>query len=204
MTVEMHRRSVVVWDVPPAIERGSAFRVRIGIKCALACPSERWTLDVRDHDGNVRATATVGNEIWPGTAALYFSEIELRAPDAEGLYEWVARAPQCASGDNAHAQASAGFNVRTMASPQCLLTVIAVDKESRTPIQGAKVVLHPYRAVTDARGVASIAVAKGRDRLFVSGGQYFPFRVDSEVTADMTLRAELEMDLAPGDAELWP
>ena len=47
-----------------------------------------------------------------------------------------------------------------------------------------------YRAFTNERGVAEVKVPKGEYRLFVSGKNYFPFRSDSEVSTDMTIRAE--------------
>ncbi|HEX7080387.1 MAG TPA: hypothetical protein VF329_05190 [Gammaproteobacteria bacterium] len=84
------------------------------------------------------------------------------------------------------------------------MTVVAVDRQSGLPVKGARVVAHPYRAVTDERGVAELHVPKGAYRLFVSSRAYFPFRRDAEATADATIRAELEADSGPSDAELWP
>jgi hypothetical protein len=71
------------------------------------------------------------------------------------------------------------------------------------PIAGAKVVVHPYRALTDADGVAEIRLPKGAYRLFVSGHERFPFRSDGEISGDLTITAELDDDFGPSDAELW-
>jgi hypothetical protein len=95
------------------------------------------------------------------------------------------------------------FQIRTVTAPEYLVKVVAVDAESRAPLPGAKVVVHPYRAITDAHGVAEIRVPKGAYRLFVSGRDHFPFRSDGEISADVTIRAELDKDLGPSDAELW-
>jgi hypothetical protein len=103
-----------------------------------------------------------------------------------------------------HAAASAGFQVRVEAKGECLLTVVAVDARSSAPVRGAKVVVHPYRAMTNALGVAEIRVPKGAYRLFVSGLDRLPFRSDGKITADVTVRAELDPDFGPSDAELWP
>jgi len=54
--------------------------------------------------------------------------------------------------------------------------------------------MHPYRAITDEKGVAKIKVTKGRYDILVSGSKYVPVRILAEVTADMATRAELEMD----------
>lgn len=201
-TPKRHSRSIVVWDVPSAIERGARFRVNVGIKCCADCPPDTWVFGIRDHDGHVVASRRVGSEPWPGTAALFHAEAELEAPDAEGLFTWEAFAPAI-DDDAAHGEACATFGVRVVRAPEHRLTVVAIDKESRSPVAGAKVVVHPYRATTDERGVAELRVPKGAFRLFVSGRHYFPFRYDGDAAEDLTLTAELVVDLGPSDAELW-
>ena len=86
---------------------------------------------------------------------------------------------------------------------ECRVTVVAVDTERHTPVRNAKVVMHPYRAATDARGVAQIMVPKGAYRLFVSGPNHVPFRRDVEMTTDVTIRAELALELGISDADIW-
>ncbi len=204
MTVEPHATRIVVWDTPPAVECGAPFRIRVGIKCAAECPAAGRTVEIRDSDGRCVASAPVGDAPWPGTS-LYSTELELRAPEAAGLHAWEAVAPDVdgETGGPVHARASTRFQVRAVTAPECLVKVVAVDAESRAPLEGAKVVVHPYRAVTDARGVAEIRVPKGAYRLFVSGRDHVPFRSDGEISADVTIRAELDKDLGPSDAELW-
>jgi hypothetical protein len=48
--------------------------------------------------------------------------------------------------------------------------------------------------VTDKRGVAEVRVAKGASKLFVSETRYLTFRLPVDVTADMTGRAELDLE----------
>lgn len=203
--MEPHATRIVVWDVPPAVECGAPFRVHVGIKCAAGCALKGRTVEIRDADGRGVASAQVGDAPWPGTS-LYSAAIELRAPETAGLHAWEASAPE-AGGEAvdrpAHARASARFQIRAVPAPECLVKVVAVDAESRAPLRGARVVVHPYRAVTDARGVAEIRVPKGAYRLFVSGRDHFPFRSDGEISADVTIQAELDKDLGPSDAELW-
>lgn len=206
MGTESHDRHVVVWGVPPAIEHGAPFRVRVGVTCTSACAPDAWTVAVRDHDGVTRASGSLGAEPWSGTAALYHAELELTAPDAEGLLTWEAVAtPVSSKGDDApeHREARVSFRVRSVPPPDCLVTVVAVDRQRQAPVEGATVVAHPYRAVTDARGVATLRLPKGDYRLFVSGRDYMPFRRDGAIIGEMTIEAELELDLGPSDAELW-
>ncbi|MED5563079.1 MAG: hypothetical protein VYB16_01080, partial [Gemmatimonadota bacterium] len=100
-------------------------------------------------------------------------------------------------------EAVAPFGVRVVPAPECLLMVVAIDMESQTPVQGAKVVVHPYKTVTDERGVAEVRVPKGEYRLFVSGKKYFPFRSDGEIKTDVTIKAELTVDRELSDADIW-
>jgi hypothetical protein len=202
--LEPHATRIVVWDTPPAVECGTPFRVRVGIKCASECLAAARTVEIRDADGRAVASAPVDATPWPDTS-LYSAEIELRAPAAAGLHAWEAVAPEVGgeTGDPAHAGATTRFQIRVVPAPECLVKVVAVDAVSRAPLQGAKVVVHPYRAVTDASGVAEIRVPKGAYRLFVSGRNRFPFRRDGEISADVTIEAELDQDLGPRDAELW-
>lgn len=130
------------------------------------------------------------------------TEVDLSAPDTEGLYAWEAKA-QAGGLDIPHAECIASFGVRVVPTPECLLTVVAIDVESQTPVKGAKVVVHPYKAFTDERGVAEVRVPKGEYRLFVSGRNYFPFRSDGEVKTDVTIRAELALDPGLSDADVW-
>jgi hypothetical protein len=225
-TAKPHSTRVVVWDVPSTIESGETFSVKLGVNCSSECRPNGWTVEVRDQSGERRATVTFGGESWPGTSALYYAEVELSAPDTEGLHTWEAKAlakaaadPQAdglaegpadasAEGpaddpDIPHAEAVAPFGVRVVPAPECLLTVVAIDMESQTPVEGAKVSVHPYKTFTDERGVAEVRLPKGEYRLFVSGKNYFPFRSDGEMKTDVTIKVELAVDRELSDADIW-
>ncbi|HUQ52893.1 MAG TPA: hypothetical protein VM692_11775 [Gammaproteobacteria bacterium] len=204
--MEAHATHIVVWDAPAAVERAAPLRFKVGVKCAAECSSAGRRVAIRDAQGRELASAVVGDVAWPGTAALNYAEFELPAPDADGLHAWVAalEADAAAAPDHApHAAATSQFQVRVVPAPECTVKVVAVDAASRTPVGGARVVVHPYRAVTDSQGIAELRVPKGAYRLFVSGRDYFPFRSDGDVRADVTIEAELYADRGPSDAELW-
>lgn len=200
--IEPHSTHIVVWDAPSTIECGKKFSIKFGVKCSCECRPDDWVLEVRDHDGNKLANATLGDEVWPDTAALYYTEVELTAPDSEGLHAWEAKFPATELAIP-HSECVASFNVRVVATPDCVLTVEAIDRETQTPVEGARVVIHPYRAFTDEHGLAQVRIPKGEYRLFVSGKNYFPFRSDSEVNTDMTIRAELTLDQELSDADVY-
>ena len=202
-TVKPHSTHVVVWDAPSTIECGERFSIKFGVKCSSECRPDGWTLEVLDHDRKKLARATLSDDAWPGTAALYYTDVDLTAPDTEGLHAWEAKA-SATGWDVPHVEGTASFGVRVVPTPECVLTVEAIDMESQTPVKGAKVVVHPYRAFTDESGLAEVRVPRGAYRIFVSGRNYLPFRSDGDVTADKTIRAELALDLELSDADVWP
>lgn len=204
--MQPHATRIVVWDMPPAVECGAPFRVKVGVKCAEQCGAAPRGVEIRNERGDVVGTGVVGDVPAAGTAALYYADVELHGPAAEGLHGWEARVAELvdvATGSVTHTAASVPFRVRAVRAPECLLKVIAVDARSKLPIPGARVVVHPYRTLTNSDGVAEIRLPKGAYRLFVTGRDRFPFRSDGEISGDVTIQAELDEDLGPSDAELW-
>lgn len=197
-----HQTRVVVWDTPAAVERGARFAVRIGAACSSGRETAGRRVEVRDHQGRLQATAALGDHPWPGTVALHHAEVTLVAPDVEGLHTWEA-AVLTEGLEPAHTGGCARFGVRVSPAPACRVTVVAVEAESGEPVAGARVVAHPYRAVTDDRGAAELQVPAGRYRIFVSGRGSVPFRFDGEVQADTTIRAQLVRDAELSDADIW-
>ena len=187
--VTSHTTSVVAWDVPSAIVAREKFRIKVGIKCSNECHLTNTDFGIYDDEGAQVATGTLSDERWPGTTGVYVAEVELDAPAGEGLYTWSVK--------DLHAEGSTSFGVRVVSPPECLLRVEAVDKITRTPISGARVVMHPYKAVSDERGVAEVRVAKGTYTLFVSQSRYLTFGLPVEVHTDRTARAELSLEPVP-------
>jgi hypothetical protein len=191
-SVKSHTTSVVVWDIPSAVVIGERFKTKIGIKCSSECPLKDRDFGIYDHEGRRVATAALSADHWPGTT-LYSANVELEAPAAEGHYTWSVK---CAASDveMPHGEGCTSFGVRVVSRPELVVTVETVDMVTQTPLSGARVVMHPYRAVTDKRGVAKLRVAKGPYKLFVSETGYLNFGLSLDVTADVTVRAELDLE----------
>jgi hypothetical protein len=185
-----HATNVNAWGLPSAIAAGERFRFKVGIKCSAGCELAGRQLSVFDDEGVQVGTAGLRVDVWPGTSALYFAEVEAQAPVATGDHEWRVECPESES-DLPHAAGSFSFAVKVVSPPDHEVTVEAFDIETQTPIAGAHVLLHPYRALTDENGLAKIKVAKGRYQLFVSGLQYIAYHGVIDITGDVTARAEL-------------
>jgi hypothetical protein len=184
-----HEASVNVWGLPSAIAAGERFRFKVGVKCSAGCKLAGRKLSIFDHEGAQVAEAQLVDDVWPGTGALYFAEVEALAPLQIGDFEWRVETP--GSDEVPHAAGSCSFAVKIVSPPDHEVTVEAFDSEQQTPVKGAHVLLHPYRAFTDESGVARVKVAGGRYTLVVSGFRYVAYEGVVDVTDDVTIRAEL-------------
>jgi hypothetical protein len=188
-----HATSVNVWGLPPAIAAGERFALKVGIKCSAGCKLTGRPLRIFDHDGAQVGGASLLDDIWPGTTALYFSELEAQAPLKAGDYKWQVRTPASERGAP-HAAGSFTFTVKVVSPPDYEVTVAAFDSATQTPINGAHVLLHPYRISTDETGIAKVKVTRGRYKLVVSGFNYIPYEGNIDVAGDVTIRVELAVE----------
>jgi hypothetical protein len=189
--VTPHEAHLSAWDVPSTIVAGERFRFMVGVRCSAGCCLAGHALDVHDRDGSQIGTTHLGTEIWPGTEALYVAEVAGQAPTAAGTYQWEVKTP---AWDLAlpHAAGAIDVAVKVVNPPECEVTIEAFDRETQTPIKAARVVMHPYRAITDENGVAKVKVTKGQYDILVSASKYLAVNTSVEVTADMITRAELD------------
>jgi hypothetical protein len=200
-TVKPHTIRVLAWDIPTAVVGGEKFKMKIGIKCSSECRFADEEIGIEDfgiysHDREALATGKISGELWPGTSGLYFTEVELNAPATAGLYNWNVKCPGT-DGKIPHTEGTTGFGLRVVNPPECLVSIETIDKESQTPLKGVRVVMHPYAAVSDEYGIAQLRVAKGTYRLFVAQTSYLTFGLPVEVTADMNVKAELDLEPVP-------
>jgi hypothetical protein len=194
-TVKPHTTSVVLWDIPSAVVAGERFNIKVGIKCSRECDLKSCNFRIYNHDGAEVTAVTLSGNRWPGTG-LHFAELELEAPGVQDLYTWSVKCAGWAVGIP-HDEGSVSFGIRVVGQPECLVTIETIDRETQLPLSGARVVMHPYRALTDERGVAKVHMAKGAYQLFVSQTNYLTFALPVEVTANMTARAELDLEPVP-------
>ncbi len=204
ITVKPHATRIVVWDVPSAVVVGEKFHLKVGLKCSSGCPAAGREFAICDSKGTHVATGAVGSDLWRSSTTLHFAEVEVTAPITEGHHLWQVNVPASAM-EIPHEQRSDSFAVRSVPPPDCLVRVEVIDNEERTPLNGASVVMHPYRAVTDDRGMAEIGMARGQYRLQVSRSKHLASSRSIEVTGDVTTRVELDLErvTSPDDRYVW-
>src|SRR5262249_37839013 len=130
-----HAVSVNVWGLPSAVVAGERFGLKVGIKCSAGCKLSGRPLRIFDHAGGQVGTARLLDDVWPGTSALYFSELEAQAPPEAGDYQWQVRTPASEQGVP-HAGGSFTFTVKVVRPPDHEVTVAAFDGAKQTPING--------------------------------------------------------------------
>jgi hypothetical protein len=190
---DTHTLELTVWDVPPVTAAGERFTLVVGARCSEGCDLGGKALNLFDQHGSCACTVKLGAVVWPGTEALYFAKIEAQAPLAAGSHPWSAKMEGW-DAEPPHAGGAFPLMVRVVAAPDCAVTVRVVDRETQKPITGARVVLHPYRAVTGDSGIASIKIAKGKYDILVSASRYLPVCVSGEVGADVAITTALDAD----------
>lgn len=191
--VQPQKLRLLVWDVPTAIVSGQTFAFKVGAKTSVAADLTGLSVEIVDHEGNRVAMANVTGDILPGTTGLHVADIEVAAPSIVGLHKWEARV---AASDQspAHGSASLSFGVRFVPEPECAVTVEATEIDGQTPIVGAHVVMHPYRALTDETGAARFHVPKGDYTVLVSKAKYEATNVKLAVADDVTTRTRLALE----------
>src|SRR5437773_2128832 len=118
-----------------------------------------------DHEGARVGTENLLGDVWPGTRALYFAEVEAQTPLTPGDYKWQVKTTGSGLGVP-HAAGLFTFAVKVVSPPDHEVTVEAFDSQTQAPIKGAHVLLHPYRAFTNESGLAKVNVARGTYKLF--------------------------------------
>ncbi len=201
--VKAHASHVTVWDVPSIVSIGETFRVKVGVKCAAGCDLGGRELHVADGSGFVRGSSPLLPQPWPRTAATYYCEIVAQAPDDPGAYTWTARSPVTESG-LPHLEGTSSFGIHVVPPPECTVEVEAIDAKKGTPVEGALVVLHPYRAHTGANGIATMRVRRGEYSILVSKTKFDQMARTVEINGDFATRVSLVEEAAERDvADLY-
>ena len=181
--------SLAVWDIPSPVVIGERFTVKVGAKSSAGCDLKRRSVEIRC-GGNVVARGALGDTPWPGTAALYWTELGLAAPPQEGACSWSAQF-EASSLELPHDGTSSTFSVVVVRPPEHKLTIKVIEKDTANPIDEAVVRLGAYRAETGRAGLAEIRMPKGRYELHVwkAGYDIKPTTLDLQDDASIEVEA---------------
>ncbi len=189
----VHETSLAVWDIAPAVVAGETFSVKVGAKSSTGCALDGSRIEVLDGDA-VMAAGCLGETPWPGSDALYWTEIEVRAPAQPGNLAYAVRFDASAL-EEPHLGATSLFNVSVVAKPEHTLTVKL--NAGGAPVEAAYIRLGPYRAITNASGVAQVRASKGRyDLVIWKAGYDVP---STAVTVETDAVVPVEARMLPED-----
>ena len=71
------------------------------------------------------------------------------------------------------------------------MTVQVIDKDFKTPVKNADILLNTYRTYTDEHGIAKVEVPKGAHEFYVSAHNYEIYQGQVEIAGDVTVNVEL-------------
>lgn len=195
-----HTPSMAVWDVPSPVMIESAFRVKVGVTCPITCHLTGQLVEVRDEGGARVGEGRLGGAVWPGTTAMYWTDVEMSVPATEGVRLWTATFSAALS-PLAHGEVSAGFSFRAAGRPQHLVSVKMIAKDSGLPLGDAEVRVGLYEAWTDEGGMASVRVPQGTYELSIRKDGYSAPETTVEVSRDLTVAVEASVVLTKAERE---
>lgn len=190
LVVKPHSTSVTVWDVAAPVSLGTTIRLKVGVKCSSACNLEGKEVEIYDSAGTKIATARLGSTLWPGTSAMYWAEMEVKSPGAEGYHQWKARFPDPGLRAS-HEKAQCLFGFSVVRPPEHVVTIEVIDQSTEAPIKNAHLRLGAYAGDTDDSGFAKLEVTQGEYRLSIWAPEKHVFETDIVVSSDTALKAEL-------------
>ncbi|MEW6670908.1 MAG: hypothetical protein AB1427_04345 [Thermodesulfobacteriota bacterium] len=192
--VRPHGTGIAVWDIPSPVAFGAEFKIKAGVKCAAECNLSGSPIEIYNHEGVCVASGELGSVPWPDSNALYWAEVGLKAPVAEGVYNWTVKFSEPGL-EPAHEKAADTFAFATARPPEHLVTVKVVDKTTLKPLEQAIVTLRangsPYINRTDDSGVASLHVPGDEYTLYVLNEDYKDFQATARIAGDVAIEAGL-------------
>lgn len=180
-----HDASLAVWGVPATVPAGERFQVTVGARSAASYALGGGRIEVTG--AGATSDRRLGGAPWPGSEALYFTELTLHAPDRPGRCAFSVRFDPAGVAEP-HREARASFDVVVVAVPQHTLTVKVAAGDA--PVESAHIRLGPYRATTGADGVATLRVAAGCYDLIVWRAGYDTPSRPLELAADTAVHVE--------------
>src|SRR6476619_7095969 len=78
-----HETSLAVWDISSPVVVGRRPALKVGVSCAAGCNLSGTSVGLHNDGGDCIATGKLGSAPWPATAALYWAELDLAAPERE-------------------------------------------------------------------------------------------------------------------------
>jgi hypothetical protein len=193
-----HATSIAVWDLTSPVVVGHRPTLKVGVSCASGCRLSGSAVDVCDDRGDRVAAGRLGSAPWPATAALYWVELDLAAPEREGDLSLSIHATPTLP----HAAATSVLTVNVSAPPEHRVTLRVIDKTAGTPLAGVELRIGRFRTASDAIGIASVELPGGTYEIGTWKNGYDIVSKTVVIGADTTIDLELTAAREP-DQPYW-
>jgi hypothetical protein len=195
-----HRTSLAVWAIPSPVLIAERFTITVGAKSAGGCALGGAKVEILDYTGAMIGDGVLGDTPWPGTDALYWTQITLAAPPRDGMYSWRAAfaGTECKV---PHDGSSGAFSFAAVRRPEHRLTVKVIESGTAAPMENVHVALGPFRAATDGAGLAHIETPGGTFDLAVWKPGFAAAPIPVEIAADTSV--QVEMACLPEELTVW-
>jgi hypothetical protein len=108
--------------------------LKVGLSCTSGCNLSDTTVDVYDDAGQRIGRGILGSEPWQETIALYWTELQLVAPEREGDVSLHVRAALALP----HADATSVVRFVVSRQPEHRVTLRVTDKATGVPLAGVE------------------------------------------------------------------
>ena len=186
-----HETSLAVWDVTSPVVIGRRATLKVGVSCSCGCDLAGTPVDVYNETGTRVGGGTLGSAPWPATSALYWADIEVAAPEAEGEHSWRVEAT------GSHGPATSMVRFVPVRPPEHRVTLKAIEKGSAVPLAGVELRMGMFRAATNDAGIAQIDVPGGTYNVSAWKIGYDLLSSTAHVAADATIHLEVTVAAEP-------
>jgi hypothetical protein len=189
-TVRTHFIRLSFWNVPIPASRGENFTLGVGGRCSAGCSLAGLAFRFEDEEGRTVGRGRLGEEILPQTAATYWTNQELRAPEEEGLHHWTL-ACELPETELPHETEAETMVFRTAPPPKHTLTIKITDDKDRLPLEDAYILVGLHRGITGQDGTVCLKVPPGEQEICVTKMDYLAYQGVLTITEDQSLTIEL-------------
>lgn len=185
-----HGTSLAVWDVASPAEQGATVSVKVGARCDSACNIEGSKVEVLDSEGRVVSEGVLGKDPFPGTEALFWTQLDFAAPAEIGFHAWSVRLLESRLA-TPHAKAEGRLGFMVVGTELYSLEVTVSDGNTKARLAGAYVRVGASTLFTDDGGAVLVSVPKGAHELVVWKRDHKMSRGTVEVPVDTAINVEL-------------
>jgi hypothetical protein len=186
--IASHETSFAVWDLASPVVAGRRATLKVGIACPSGCDLAGTRIDVYDETGARVGGGSLGSSPWPATTALYWAELDVAAPEAEGDHSWSL---QATAPEPSHGHASSIVRFVASRPPEHRVTLEVIEKGSGAPVTGVELRLGRFRAATNEAGIAQVEVPGGTYEVCAWKIGYDVLSRTADIADDTTIHLEV-------------